>query len=141
MTDFFRWLPPSVFAGLGVCTPEPQGRGRRETSGGVPLLQVTGEVSCVSLDLLPQEERDLIAKLEQEEEQEEQKSEISSRLNRDGVNGSFSPGSDHLNGKKKEEEDPDNSIILLKARVCRRVDGLDIQLYVHSIQLLRGTLS
>lgn len=139
---FFRWLPPSIFTGLGVCTPEPQGRGRRETRG-VPLLQVIGEVSRVSLNLLPQEERDLISKIgqeEREEEEEEKESEISSRLNGDGVNGSFSPGSDHMNGKKGEDEDRDNSMILLKARMCRRVDGLDFQLYVHSIQLLRGTL-
>ncbi|PHJ20922.1 hypothetical protein CSUI_005235 [Cystoisospora suis] len=138
-----EWLPPSIFTGLGVCTPEPQGKGRRETNG-VPLLQVIGEVSCISLALLPQEERDLIGQLEQEEreeEQEEKKSEISSRLRGDGVNGSFSPGLDHTNEKKEKEKDSDNSMILLKARMCRRVDGLDFQLYVHSIQLLRGTLS
>lgn len=147
-----RWLPPSVLRGLlSVSSPREHQR-RSGSERSLPLLQVVGEASCVSPKLLPQEDRNLIAQAEQEEREEQQeeeketeeerrKSEVFSRVCQDSVVSSpFSYGTDSLSGEKEEEQRNEEMIILLKARTCRRVDGLDMQLYAHALQLLRDTL-
>ncbi|PFH32573.1 hypothetical protein BESB_011850 [Besnoitia besnoiti] len=159
------WLPPSVVAVARAAVDDRRGRrrgGARRRAGDpsdfraraedAPMLQFIGEISRLSLSLLEEEQRaNLCEDDPDDEESEEKENEERGREEEtegEGNDGEKKQPPDRVCRADKRRRDLDEGggkargarerdIDVLRARVCRRVDGLEVGLYLRALCLFR----